>query len=577
MALPKSSDDYFYYIFIMCGIFVSLSILIIGNIVWLKYYFNLNLSYNNVLSYMQYLYNIFKNFSPNVATLYFQSLTICFSFSIYIFFVKKNPFTLSLQYSQFAQFQHIKKMSPNVLASNGFALGSFNLGVFKKIILKTNEPLALLCVAPAGAGKTSGCVIPTILSCDRDCLIINDPKGELYDITHKYRSKIGNVFKMEWSLPQNQHNETTTFFNPLDYNNLPPDTANRGKAIDTIVNILIKETKGDAFWTNSARKTLGAIILYGIYKNELQQQTFSIADAKDILATIGIKKESDEEGEDEEDYGNAESIQIGFIKLSKEIKTLSLPQVIIDRCYNIFAENASTSPNTLGSILATISASLVVFNNENVRLITSKNTFCLNDIRGINNKPLSIYLISPAAEQELFGVLSAIFVELAYKFITSQDLKEIKTKPIVRFILDEVAFFPKISAIIDGPAIARGYRGSFLFVCQDLSQIIDKYGAPSLNTMFTNTAFKIILPQNNDETAKRLASLGGQRQVKITRGSGKNKSTNKELQSLITPSDVMSLPSGKQIVFVQNNAKTPIICNIPFFFKNKEMLKKLKD
>ena len=95
--------------------------------------------------------------------------------------------------------------------------------------------------------------------------------------------------------------------------------------------------------------------------------------------------------------------------------------------------------------------------------------------------------------------------------------------------------------------------------------------------MFTNTAFKIVLPQNNDETAKRLASRGGQRQVKITRGSGKNKSTSKELQPLITPSDVMSLPSGKQIVFVQNNAKTPIICNIPFFFKNKEMLKKLKD
>jgi hypothetical protein len=46
---------------------------------------------------------------------------------------------------------------------------------------------------------------------------------------------------MEWSLAQSQHNETTTFFNPLDYHNLPTDSANRGKAIDTIVNILINE------------------------------------------------------------------------------------------------------------------------------------------------------------------------------------------------------------------------------------------------------------------------------------------------------------------------------------------------
>ena len=29
----------------------------------------------------------------------------------------------------------------------------------------------------------------------------------------------------------------------------------------------------------------------------------------------------------------------------------------------------------------------------------------------------------------------------------------------------------------------------------------------------TNTAFKIILPQNNDATAKRLASLSGQTEV----------------------------------------------------------------
>ena len=217
-----------------------------------------------------------------------------------------------------------------------------------------------------------------------------------------------------------------------------------------------------------------------------------------------------------------------------------------------------------------------MFNNESVRQITSKNNFSLQNIRAINNKPITVYLISPASEQELFGVLSGIFVETAYKYITSEKLDIVKKSNIVRFILDEVAFFPSISAIIDGPAIARGYRGSFLFVCQDLGQIKEKYGENGLNTMMTNTAFKIILPQNNDTTAKRLASLSGQTEVAEWVNVGGKMQKQKKIVNLIESTDVMSLPSGKQIIIVQNNAKTPIMCNIPFYFKDKTMLKQLR-
>ncbi len=584
MALPTSKQDFQYYFYVFSRVVIT-TLLTLGlyEFVYLKYFLDTTLT---EIAYLKYLYKITINLRYNLITFWVSVVTITTFLVLNMYFLLKNPHSLTLRFSRFAQRSDVKKMKPSVLQSDGFCLGSFH-----KQMLRTNEPLGLLCVAPAGAGKTTGTVIPTILSCDKDSLIINDPKGELYDETSKYRRKISNVsnefgavYRIEWGQAFANRDDNTTFWNPLDLSNLPQGTAERSKYVDMITNILIKEAKGDKFWSSSARKTLSAMILYSIYKEELENKSTNIAQVKDILATIGVKDiNNDEEGESEKEDASQE----GFLLKARELDTLEFPESIKLRCKNVFSELSSTSPNTLGSILATISSDLSVFNSEYVRDVTSSNTFSMENIRGvkkevvikgktvITERPTTIYLISPAAEQELFGVLSAIFVEVAYKYITSQDLAIVKKSNIVRFILDEVAFFPPISAVIDGPAIARGYRGSFLFVCQDLSQIQDKYSEGALNTMLTNTAFKIVLPQNNDKTAERLAKLAGQTQITEWQGVGKTRQKVKKIINLIEPTDVLSLPAGKQIVFVQNNAKTPIFCDIPFYFKNKEMLRKL--
>ncbi|UQY79982.1 TraG/VirD4 family protein [Candidatus Hepatincola sp. Av] len=568
MALPSTKQDYLYYVVNILAIIFSVITGVMLLYLWSVIYFH---EYHLSVGYIHYLYNVLINQQYTSLTYYVIILASMVSFTIFGIIISRNPYSKTLKFSRWAKWYDVKKMKPSVIQSNGYALG-----VFKNKLLRTNEPLGLLCVAPAGAGKTTGTVIPTVLSCDKDCLVINDPKGELYEATYKYRNSIGKVFRIEWGQAEEEWSETTTFWNPLDLENLAKTTVDRAKYIDAITNILIKQTGGDAFWVNSGRKTLSAMMLFLIYKEELAGLSTSISQVKDKLATIGVTPDDEEE----EKKGNADASQEGFKRLAKQCKHYEeeklIPLEIITRCYNVFSELGATSPNTLGSILATISSDLSIFNNESVRKITSKNSFSMNNIRGLNNKPVSIYLISPASEQELFGVLSGIFVETAYKFITSQDLKIVKDSNIVRFILDEVAFFPKISAVIDGPAIARGYRGSFLFVCQDLGQIKEKYGENGLNTMMTNTAFKIILPQNNNETAHRLASLSGKTQKIEWVGKDKHRAKQKQEINLIEATDVMSLPEGLQIIIVQNNARTPILCKIPFFFKDKGMLKKLK-
>ncbi len=567
--LPQNENDFKYYIYIIFTTAITCFIAIAILALYSYFFLQANLFHlQEVLELIKYFGFLLLHNRFNVITTYILYTTATLFMIVFYVLYNKNPYTKTLRFSRFATFLDVKKMQPQVLKQDGYCLGSF-----KGTMLKTNEPLGVLCVAPAGAGKTSGTVIPTILSCNKDSLVINDPKGELYDSTFKYRENLGSVFRIEWGQKMEEWNNKTTCWNPLDLENLPNNSIDRSKYIDMITNILIKKSSGDTFWSNSGRKTLSAMMLFCIYSKELNTASSHIAEVKDKLATIGVVEE-------DEDCGEKDPSQYGFIKLANLCKAFkensNIPHEILDRCYNVFSELGSTSPNTLGSILATISSDLAVFNNESVRQITSKNNFSLQNIRAINNKPITVYLISPASEQELFGVLSGIFVETAYKYITSEKLDIVKKSNIVRFILDEVAFFPSISAIIDGPAIARGYKGSFLFVCQDLGQIKEKYGENGLNTMMTNTAFKIILPQNNDSTAKRLASLSGQTEIAEWVNVGGKMQKQKKIVNLIESTDVMSLPSGKQIIIVQNNAKTPIMCNIPFYFKDKTMLKQLR-
>jgi type IV secretion system protein VirD4 len=56
------------------------------------------------------------------------------------------------------------------------------LGRFKKRMIMLPETLSVLCVAPPGTGKTVGVVVPTILTCNKVSMIVNDVKPELADL-----------------------------------------------------------------------------------------------------------------------------------------------------------------------------------------------------------------------------------------------------------------------------------------------------------------------------------------------------------------------------------------------------------
>ena len=158
------------------------------------------------------------------------------------------------------------------------------------------------------------------------------------------------------------------------------------------------------------------------------------------------------------------------------------------------------------------------------------------------------------------------------------------------FVLDEFPTMPKLSAIIEGPAVGRGQKVSYLLIGQDLGQISGKYGKDDLETVISTTACKVILSQNNEVTATRFSKMIGNKTVQTSSyskteggligsmGKGQNpssKNVSYQLQGtpVISTTQLLSLPMLKQVVLMQGSIDRPIMADSPRWYLDPEMKK----
>jgi type IV secretion system protein VirD4 len=205
-------------------------------------------------------------------------------------------------------------------------------------------------------------------------------------------------------------------------------------------------------------------------------------------------------------------------------------------------------------------------------------------------KPVTIYICVNQEDARALGVITGLLIEAMSAWLVAhkpkgktRDGRDVGPFPVL-FVLDEFPQMPKLQALIDGPAVGRGQKVSFLMIGQDLGQIKAKYGENEMETVISTTAAKVILPLNNETTAKRFSEMVGQRTMESkskSRTVGLSRQTNpfasnmqKSLQGqpLIRPEDFMSLPNLKQhIILMQANMNRPIMANTPAYFKHPEL------
>jgi len=206
--------------------------------------------------------------------------------------------------------------------------------------------------------------------------------------------------------------------------------------------------------------------------------------------------------------------------------------------------------------------------------------------------PVSVYLSVNQVDARSLGLITGIFVELMSGWLISNppdfklpDGSQVGPYPVL-FVLDEFPQMPKLAAVKDGPAVGRGQKVSYLLIGQDLGQISGQYGKDDLETIITTTAAKVILAQNNEQTAKRFETMIGTRTVESvsssrTEGWSRNvtpfaSNVTRGIQgtSVITSSEMLSLPANQQIVLMQGFLMYPIRAESPRWFLDKGMTKK---
>ena len=198
------------------------------------------------------------------------------------------------------------------------------------------------------------------------------------------------------------------------------------------------------------------------------------------------------------------------------------------RCITELSQLSSMPDKERGSVLSTGFAGIGIFKNSAVVSRTSFSDLQFKDLRGMKDpitgewKPISVYLSVNQVDARALGVISGTFIELMSSYLIANPPKFVnKTDgqmgpfPCL-FVLDEFPQMPKLKAIIDGPAVGRGQKVSYLLIGQDLGQISGKYGKDDLETVISTTACKIILSQNNEQTAQRFSKMIGNKTVQTT-------------------------------------------------------------
>ena len=496
-----------------------------------------------------------------------------------------------------ASYRTIKKMG----LFNGWL---FILGRWRGKYLKLRETLTVLCMAPPGTGKTTGIVVPTILSCDRVTMIVNDVKPEIARMTSGYRETVSQVFVLQWAASDRP--DLDLFYprwNPLSPGILPVPGANRDLYIDRMVNVIVEEPKGnqDPHWTIKGRASLAGLMHFiagkiesGSYEGIPERWQGHEPSIPMMIEWIneGIFAASKEVERLRKTDPNAAMMADPLRDFLAKAANEAMEEGYSPRAFLELNQLANTPDKERGSILSTMDGGLIVFKNSAVIARTSASDFEFIDTRGMIDpedgkmKPLTVYLCVNIEDAKALGKITGIFIESLTAWLIaygpgSQTVDGQKVGPCsVAFILDEFPQMPKLDALMKGPEVGRGQKVAYLLIGQDLAQVEETYGKTGVERFFANAYAKIILPVTNDQAAQRFENMIGkttmiEKQKSRQEGLGANVnifaanvSRNYKDHTIWAKTDFLNMGKGEQVVLIQGFHRRYIECRTPFFFED---------
>ena len=366
-------------------------------------------------------------------------------------------------------------------------------------------------IGPSGAGKTTTHIIPNILMLLQlnIGIVTNDISGEIHDRTSGFAKAQGKTI---WVFDPD-HPETSDYFNPLAY-------AETSAELSHIAHLLIKSNleggKQDSFWTESAEMLLYLILSIQKEQPEAFQNLFNTRYLVNQITITGKKT-----------------------TLLDELFSRTKNKALYEE-YKALVYGADSK--LLANVVSTVKASLRILNDENIALLTSKNTISFSELRKGN---VILYLKIPGLSADRLRPITSLMIELCFGTLMSKLPDKVNDRP-VAFILDEISSM--VLSLESVLSTSRKYGIWILYALQHPNQLEMRYGKYQSASILQNTFTKIYLSGQGQDVAQQIQSALG-----FTDFIDED-NNHKRTMPLRTARQIALMKRDKALVFIGNQA-----------------------
>ena len=430
------------------------------------------------------------------------------------------------------------------------------LGRTQNDYLRHDGPEHVMAFAPTRSGKGVGLVVPTLLSWTESA-VIHDIKGENWEITSGWRSKFSHCLLFDPTNP------ASAKYNPLLE---VRKGRNEVRDVQNIADILV-DPEGALERRNHWEKTghallVGAIlhVLYAEREKTLARVASFLSDpSRSFERTLWVMMSTNHLGPKD---GSADTAQ----------------------CHPVVAQAArellNKSENERSGVLSTAMSFLGLYRDPTVAEVTSSCDWRIADLIEAD-KPVSLYLVVPPSDISRTKPLVRLILNQIGRRLTEKLEGEMDgtSRRQVLLMLDEFPALGRLDFFESALAFMAGYGLRAFLIAQSLNQIEKAYG-PN-NSILDNCHVRVAFATNDERTAKRISdALGSTTEMRAMRNYAGHRlapwlahvmvSRQETARQLLTPGEVMQLPSHEEIILV--SGLPPIRAQKVRYFSDKNFI-----
>ncbi|WP_299613985.1 conjugal transfer protein TraG [uncultured Tateyamaria sp.] len=438
----------------------------------------------------------------------------------------------------------------DITAAGLFADDGVVLGRLDKRYLRHDGPEHVLCFAPTRSGKGVGLVIPSLLTWPGSA-IVHDIKGENWQLTSGWRARFGRVLLFDPT------NAASAAYNPL----LEVRRGEREvRDVQNIADILVDpegQLERRNHWEKTSHSLLVGAILHVLYAEKDKTLAGVAAFLSDPRRPIAAT-------------------------LTAMMRTAHLghhPHPVVAQAAR---ELLNKSENERSGVLSTAMSFLSLYRDPVIAAVTRRCDWRIDDLVS-DARPITLYLVVPPSDISRTKPLVRLVLNQIGRRLT-EELHNTNRKHRLLFMLDEFPALGRLDFFESQLAFMAGYGLKAFLIAQSLNQIEKAYGQN--NAILDNCHVRVAFATNDERTAKRLSdALGTTTELRAMKNYAGHRlspwlghlmvSRQETARALLTPGEIMQLPSDDEIILVSGAA--PIRAQKVRYFRDAQLTARIRN